>query len=109
MAPRRRNNEPLIIRCAGGTFTLQLPLDEALRAAAPNGLIYMREDEDMLTISATRVADARRRHLHPSYRLGIFRDVVKLAVIDMTENLRIMPVEWRKRSSERRAAAFSID
>lgn len=69
----------------------------------------MRQDEDMLTISAIRIADARRRHLHPSYRIAAFRDAIKLAVIDMTENIRVMPVEWRKRSSERRAARFSVD
>jgi hypothetical protein len=107
---RRPANDPLIIRCAGGVFTLPTELLEWLRSRTTTGLIYIREDEDVLILSPTRITDARRRALHPSYRIASYRDVVKVAVINMDENVRIMPVEWRTRSSERRRrAAMSFD
>jgi hypothetical protein len=98
------------VRCIAGVFTLPPEIFEALQAAATTGLIYLREDEDMLTLSPTRFTDARRRQLHPSYRILKYRDVVKVAIINMDENIRIMPVEWRTRSSaRRRRAAMSFD
>lgn len=78
-------------------MTLPQEVYEALRAASPSGMVFLRHDEDVLTISPTRFLDARRRQLHQSYRSPILRAAVKASVMVLGEVIQVMPVEWRTR------------
>jgi len=92
--------QPLFVPCINGLFAIPDELFEGLRQACPEGTLYIRQDEDVLTISPTRIADARKRHLNQRYRIPMFRTATQLAVIDMVENIRIMAVQWRTHRSQ---------
>lgn len=87
--------EPVFVPCINGLFSIPDALFEALRQACPEGTLYIRQDEDVLTISPTRITDARKRHLAQRYRIPMFRTATQLAIIDMVENIRVMAVQWR--------------
>ena len=93
--------EPLYVVCQNGVFILPEYVVRFLAAQVTNGFVYLREDEDSLTISTTRIADGRRRLLNARMRIPMFREAVRLGVVDYRDSLRIMPVEWRVNATRR--------
>lgn len=93
--------QPVFVPCINGLFSIPDELFEGLRQACPQGTLYIRQDEDILTISPTRITDARKRHLNQRYRIPMFRTATQLAVIDMVENIRVMAVQWRPHRASR--------
>lgn len=88
-------NEPLYVVCRNGVFTLPESVYKSLAASVTNGFVYLRQDEDTLTISTQRITDGRRRILQNHYRAAMFRDATKLAIVGLDDSLRVMGVEWR--------------
>ena len=96
-----QSSEPQFVVCHNGVFILPDDVVKALEALVTNGFVYLREDEDMLTISTTRLADGRRRVLQSRFRAPMFRDATKLAIVDLRESIRVMAVERRSTSAAR--------
>lgn len=101
------NNEPLYVICHNGVFILPDEVVHALSQLVTNGFVYLRQDEDVLTISTTRVTDGRRRVLQARFRAPMFRDATKLAIVDLKESIRVMAVERRRSTSTERAPSGS--
>jgi hypothetical protein len=89
--------KPAIVPCANGVFEIPLPMFEQMRVAAAYGMVFVREDEDSMTISADELADGKRRQLHPHYRAHGFREATRLVIVPMPSMLKVMPVHWRVR------------
>ena len=89
-------NEPLYVVCHNGVFMLPERVYQSLAALVRNGFVYLRQDEDGLTISTTRIADGRRRVLQTRFRAPAFRTATRLAIVDLKESIRVMPVETRR-------------
>lgn len=85
-------NEPLYVVCRNGVFILPEPLCDALHAQITNGFVYLRQDDDVLTISTTRIEGGHRRVLSGRFRAPMFRDAKKLAIVDLRDSLRVMAV-----------------
>jgi hypothetical protein len=100
-------NEPLYVVCHNGVFVLPDEVVKSLSSLVTNGFVYLRQDEDVLTISTTRVTDGRRRVLQNRYRAPMFRDATKLAIVDLKESIRVMAVEKRKATSPGRERSGS--
>lgn len=94
-------NEPMFVVCHNGVFILPDEVVKSLSTLVTNGFVYLREDEDMLTISTTRLAEGRRRVLQSRYRAPMFREATKLAIIDLKESIRVMAVEKRINATAR--------
>jgi hypothetical protein len=95
---RNRGSEGQIgehIHCAGGAFSLPASAFARLEDACTSGLVYLRQDEDTLTISPVKLADGRRRRLNNHYRVTGFRTATRLAVMELGETIVLMPVQWR--------------
>ena len=92
--------EPLYVVCQNGVFTLPDHLFRTLSARS-NGFVYVRQDEDALTISTTRIADGRRRVLNARLRWPTLREATKLGVVDLNESIRLIAVEWRVNATSR--------
>jgi hypothetical protein len=101
------HNEPLYVVCHNGVFILPDRVVESLSTLVTNGFVYLREDEDVLTISTTRLAEGRRRLLQSRFRAPMFRDAVKLAIVDLKESIRVMAVEKRRSTSAARERSGS--
>lgn len=93
-------NEPHYVVCQNGVFLLPETVLRAL-GAHTNRFVYLREDEDTLTIATSRIADGRRRILGARMRAPMFREATRLAIVDLRESVRVMPVEWRVNASAR--------
>lgn len=80
--------------CRNGVFVLP---DEVLRALSSHcrGAVYLREDEDMLTISSAQLTGGWRRPLTARFRAAMFREATRLAIVDLNGSLRIIGVRWR--------------
>ncbi|HEX7154466.1 MAG TPA: hypothetical protein VF618_23470 [Thermoanaerobaculia bacterium] len=89
------SNEPVYVVCSNGVFILPEAIYHSLAAHVPKGFVYLRQDDDIMTISATRMVEGQRRVLNARYRAPMFRDATKLAIVDLRESLQIMAVEWR--------------
>jgi hypothetical protein len=87
--------------CRNGVFVLPDAVVKSLGAFASNNFVYIREDEDSLTISTTRLMDGRRRMLQNRYRAVMFRDATMLAIVNLKESIRVMAVERRPTSAAR--------
>jgi len=87
--------EPRVVVCNNGFVTLPDEIYETLRNAAANGIVYVREDHDVVTISIGKLKDSRRRHLHHRYRIRALRDAARVAIIEFPDALQLMPAEWR--------------
>jgi hypothetical protein len=96
------SNEPQFVVCHNGVFILPDDVVRSLEALVTNGFVYLREDEDTLTISTTRLADGRRRVLQSRFRAPMFRDATKLAIVDLKESIRVMAIEKRIHSPRQR-------
>lgn len=94
--------EPQYVICRNGVFVLP---DRVVRSLSAHcrGSVYLREDEDVLTISASQVLDGHRRPLTARFRVLMFREATRLAIVDVHDSLRIMGIEWRGKPSRRRA------
>ena len=86
-------NEPLYLDCRNGAFTLPERIFRALSAQVTNGFVYFREDEDSLTISATRITGAFRRPFQARMRSPMFRNATQLGIVNYRESLRVMITE----------------
>jgi hypothetical protein len=85
-------NEPLYVVCRNGTFILPESVYRALESQVSNGFVYLRQDEETLTISTTRLVGGHRRPLNARIRVPMFRTASKLGVIDLHDCFRIMAV-----------------
>jgi hypothetical protein len=86
------NNEPLYVVCRNGTFILPESVFRALEALVTNGFVYLRQDEDTLTISTTKLADGHRRPLNARVRAQMFRTATRLGIVDLRESIRVMAI-----------------
>jgi hypothetical protein len=93
--------EPLYVVCQNGVFILPERLFRTLSAQSHNGFVYMRQDEDSLTISTTRIAEGRRRVLNARFRSPMFREATKLGIVDYHESIRVIAVERRVNATAR--------
>lgn len=93
--------DPLYVVCQNGVFILPDRVLRSLEANVSNGFVYLRQDDDTLTISATRIADGRRRLLNGRFRAPMFREATRLAIVDYHDSLRVMPVEFRVNATAR--------
>ncbi len=84
--------EPLYIVCHNGVFTLPDSVYQSLSALAKNNFVYLRQDDDALVISTTRIADGHRRVLNTHFRSPMLRTASRLAIVDLREAIRVMPV-----------------
>lgn len=94
-------SEPQYVVCHNGVFLLPDKVVRSLSSLVTNGFVYLREDEDVLTISTTRVTEGRRRVLQNRFRALMFRDATMLAIVDLKESIRVMAVSRRVTSSAR--------
>ena len=94
-------NQGLYIVCQNGVFILPDRVYEALSSMVTNGFVYLRQDDDSLTISTTRITDGRRRVLNTRFRVPMFREATRLAIVDLNDSIRLMGVEWRKQGRAR--------
>lgn len=85
-------NLPLYIVCRNGVFLLPEHVCKALEAQVRNGFVYMRQDDEVLTISTTRIEGGRRRVLSGRFRAPMFRAAKKLAIVNYNDSLRVMAV-----------------
>jgi len=85
-------NELLYVVCRNGSFALPEHLCKLLQSLMTNGFVYLREDEDVLTISTTRITDGRRRLMRGHFRVPMFRDAKKLAIVNYQQSLRVMAI-----------------
>jgi hypothetical protein len=97
------DSEPMYVVCHNGVFMLPDQVVKSLGALITSGFVYLRQDEDVLTISTTRLVDGRRRVLQNRFRAQMFRDATKLAIVDLKESIRVMAVERRRGPSQRNA------
>lgn len=84
--------EPLYVVCHHGVFTLPDSIYQSLAAQTKHNFVYMRQDEDALLISTTRVVDGHRRVLNTHFRAPMFRNASRLAIVDLKEAIRVMPI-----------------
>jgi hypothetical protein len=94
-------NEPLYVVCQNGIFLLPERVQRTLAARVTNGFVYLRQDEDSLTISSTRIAAGQRRVLSTRVRAVMFREATKLAIVAINDSVRVMGVEWRVNATAR--------
>lgn len=84
--------EPLYVVCHNGVFVLPESVFRALAALVSNGFLYLRQDDEVLTISTTRIADGYRRVLNPRFRAQMFRTARALAIVHYPDSVRVMAV-----------------
>ncbi len=85
-------NQAHLILCRNGVFILPDAIYKSLSDQSAHGFLYMREDEEVLTISAQRVVDGHRRALNARFRVPMFREAKKLAIVNLTDSVRVMVV-----------------
>lgn len=85
-------NEHTYIVCHNGVFTLPEAIYKSLAALVRNGFVYLRQDDDALMISTTRLNGGHRRALHTHYRAPMLRTATRVAIVDLKEAIRVMPV-----------------
>jgi hypothetical protein len=85
-------NEPLFVVCRNGTFILPEGVLRSLFALGTNGFVYLRQDEDTLTISTTRIVGGFRRPLNARIRVPMFRAATKLGIVDLREAVLVMAI-----------------
>ena len=85
------NHEQYVV-CRNGVFLLPDDVYQSLAALVTNGFVYFRQDDEVLTISATRITDGRRRLLNSRFRAPMFRSAKKLAIVNYKESVRVMAV-----------------
>jgi hypothetical protein len=66
---------------------------ERFAEQVPKRMVYLREDDDVLTIARERIPGGRRRQFVHRYRAAMFRGARLLAIVNYQESLRVMAVE----------------
>jgi hypothetical protein len=84
--------EALYVVCHNGVFVLPERIFQSLSERATKGFFYLRQDDEVLTISTQKVADGHRRALNARFRVPMFRDAKKLAIVNLRESVRVMVV-----------------
>lgn len=84
--------EPQYVECNHGAFWLPDAIYHSLAGNVTNNFVYLREDEDVLTISSTRLAGGRRRLLNARIRSMMFRNARMLGIVNYRESLRVIAV-----------------
>ena len=84
--------ESLYIVCRHSVFFLPEHVHYALQSQVTNGFVYLRQDDEVLTISTTRIDGGYRRVLNGRFRAPMFRDAKKLAIVNYNDSLRVMAV-----------------
>lgn len=85
-------NQPLFVVCRNGVFLLPEHVYATLSSQVTNGWVYVRQDEESLTISTTRITGGFRRLLNVRMRAPMFRDATKLGIVDYKESIRVISV-----------------
>lgn len=85
----------MFVLCSNGIFLLPDATFEKLAASTRYGQVFIREDEDGVTISPEHLMDGRRRLLKKKCKALSLREATEVAVIDLGSDVRIVPVEWR--------------
>lgn len=88
-------DEERYVICHNGVFSLPESIFNSLATQVTNGFVYLREDQDVLTISTIRLTDGRRRVLNTRYRSRMFVTASRLAIVDLKEAILVMAVEKR--------------
>jgi hypothetical protein len=86
-------NDTQYVMCQYGVFHLPDAVLRALSGLVTNGFVYLRQDDEVLTISTSRIADGRRRVLNGRFRAPMFRDARRLAIVNYNDSIRVMAVE----------------
>jgi hypothetical protein len=58
-------------------------------------MVYMRHDEDILTISSERLNGGRKRLLHERYKIYRLQGAIQVAICRVGDAFQVMPVAWR--------------
>jgi hypothetical protein len=85
------NHEHYVV-CHNGVFLLPDDVFQSLAELVTNGFVYFRQDDEVLTISTTRLTDGHRRVLNARFRAPMFRGAKKLAIVNYKESVRVMAV-----------------
>lgn len=85
-------NESQYIVCRNGVFILPEHVCRALEVQVSSGFVYLRQDDEVLTISTTRIEGGHRRVLSGRFRAPMFRAAKKLAIVNYNDSLRVMAV-----------------
>ncbi|HUR82966.1 MAG TPA: hypothetical protein VM733_19560 [Thermoanaerobaculia bacterium] len=85
------NHEHYVV-CHHGVFVLPENVFQSLAGWVTNGFVYFRQDEEVLTISSTRLAGGHRRQLNSRFRAPMFRNARKLAIVNYNESVQVMAV-----------------
>jgi hypothetical protein len=85
-------NESLYVFCRNGAFVLPEELFRSLQSLVTNGFVYLRQDDDVLTISTTRIVQGYRRVLNGRFRSPMFRNARQLAIMNLQESVRVMAI-----------------
>jgi hypothetical protein len=85
------NHEHYVV-CRNGVFLLPDDVYRSLAELVTNGFVYFRQDDEVLTISTTRLTDGHRRVLNTRFRAPMFRGAKKLAIVNYKESVRVMAV-----------------
>ncbi|MBV8516552.1 MAG: hypothetical protein JO197_04025 [Acidobacteria bacterium] len=88
-------NESQYVVCHNGVFVLPDRIVQSLASFVTRGFVYLRQDDDVLTISTTRLEGGYRRALNSRFRVQMFRNATKLAIVDYKESIRVMGVQGR--------------
>lgn len=83
---------PQYVECNRGAFWLPEGIYHSLAGVVTNNFVYLREDEDVLTISSTRIPGGRRRVLNGRFRSLMFRNARMLGIVNYRESLRVIAV-----------------
>jgi hypothetical protein len=84
--------EARYVVCHNGVFVLPEAIFRSLANFVTNGFVYIRQDDEVLTISTQRIVEGHRRALNPRIRVQMFREARKLAIVDLKDSLRVMVV-----------------
>ncbi|HEX8168923.1 MAG TPA: hypothetical protein VF824_00110 [Thermoanaerobaculia bacterium] len=85
-------NDAQYVVCRNGVFVLPEAIVRSLQAYVTHGFVYLRQDEDTLTISSTRVTDGHRRLLTGRFRAPMFRHATRLGIVDLNDSVQVMAV-----------------
>ncbi len=85
------NHEQYVV-CHNGVFVLPDGVFQSLAELVTSGFVYFRQDDEVLTISTTRLDGGHRRQLNARFRAPMFRTARKLAIVNYHESVRVMAV-----------------
>ncbi|HVE70920.1 MAG TPA: hypothetical protein VNI54_06090 [Thermoanaerobaculia bacterium] len=85
------NHEHHVV-CHNGVFLLPDDVYRTLADLVTNGFVYLRQDDEVLTISTTRITGGYRRQLNLRVRAPMFRDAKKLGIVNYNESVRVMAI-----------------